>query len=157
MKKILKWVGGILLVAFALLQVTNPARTNPPFNPADDLLATNVPPSVAALLRASCYDCHSSQTRWPWYAHVAPVSWLVVKDTDEGRETLNFSEWPHDNPARAAKRLDAISEAVQYGEMPPKKYTLIHRDAILTEAQRKEISDWADAESERLRASIKEK
>ena len=136
---------------FAALQLTNPARTNPPVI-TDFITAASPPASVAAALRAACYDCHSYETKWPWYSRVAPVSWLIVSDTDEGREKLDFSDWP-DEAVRAAKKMDRINEVLGYREMPPKKYTLIHADARLTEAQRKEIMDWTDAAAAKLRAA----
>jgi hypothetical protein len=140
-----------LLVGFVLLQFTNPARTNPPV--VHDFLATNAPPShVAQMIRASCYDCHSNQTKWPWYSRIAPVSWLVVSDVNEGRQHLNLSDWPAGDADRAARKLDRMSEQIGYRDMPPGKYTLIHGDARLTEADRKELIAWLDAESKRLRA-----
>jgi len=143
MKIKLKWAALTLVVIFVLLQFTNPRRTNPPVK-SDLIAALNPPPAVAASLRAACYDCHSHETKWPLYARLAPSSWLVVSDVNEGREHLNFSEWPDDS-ARAAKKLDRINEAVDYREMPPKKYTLLHPDARLTEEQRKQLMAWADA------------
>ena len=140
-----------VLVGFAVAQLFNPARTNPPVK-NDFLAATQPPAAVAASLRAACYDCHSHETVWPWYAHVAPVSWLIVSDTTEGREHLNLSDWPTE-PDRAIKKLDRINEAVDDREMPPKKYTLIHANARLTETQRKEILDWTDAAAAKLRAT----
>jgi hypothetical protein len=80
------------------------------------------------------------------------MSWLVVKDVNDGRDAMNFSDWPKDNPMRAAKRLENMSEEISLGEMPPKKYTAIHTDARLTESQRKELTDWLDAEAARLKA-----
>lgn len=156
MKKALKWISGGLLAVFVLLQFTNPPRTNPPV--VHDLFqaaATNAPPHIVRLLHTACYDCHSSETRWPWYSRVAPISWLVVNDVKDGREQFSFSDWPVADPAYAAKRFDAVSELVQYGDMPPKKYTLIHRDARLTTADREEISKWADGEAKQIRASLK--
>jgi hypothetical protein len=154
MKKKLKWILGALVVAFALLQFKNPPRTNPPV--VHDLTATSAPtPEVAAMLHAACYDCHSYETRWPWYSRVAPMSWLIADDVDEGRTNLNLSDWPGDQPVRAAKRLEDMSEEIDYGEMPPKKYTAIHTDARLTDGQRKELTDWLDAEAARLKALSK--
>jgi Haem-binding domain len=153
MKKILKWIFAALIVAFTLLQFTNPARTNPPV--VSDLIAGNPPPpEVAATLRAACYDCHSNETRWPWYSRVAPMSWQIAKDVSEGRDNLNLSEWPNDNPKRAAKRLEDMSEEIGYGEMPLKKYTFIHADARLTDAQKKQLTDWLDARAGQLKATI---
>ena len=137
-------------MTFALLQFANPRRTNPPV--IHDLMATNAPPpQIAAMLHAACYDCHSYETRWPWYSHVAPMSWQIAKDVADGRKDLNLSDWPADDPKRAAKRLEDMSEEIGYGEMPLKKYTLIHADARFTDSQRKELTDWLDAEAARLK------
>ncbi len=136
---------------FASLQLTNPSRTNPPVE-ADFIRAAVPPATVAAALRAACYDCHSHETRWPLYSRIAPVSWLIASDVNEGREHLDFSDWPAEAD-RAAKKLDRINEVLDYREMPPKKYTLIHADARLTETQRKEIMNWTDAAANKLRAA----
>ena len=136
-------------VGFATLQIFNPARTNPPVK--NDFFAAVKPPTeITASLRAACYDCHSHETFWPWYSRIAPVSWLVASDVNEGREHLNLSDWPTE-PSRAAKKLDRINEVMDYREMPPKKYTLIHANARLTEAQRKEIMVWTEAAANKLR------
>lgn len=154
MKKNWKWILAGLVAVFALMQFANPSRTNPPVAPGRDLLAANPPPpDIAAVLHAACYDCHSYETKWPWYSHIAPVSWLVAGDVRDGRERLNFSEWPTDLPERAAKRLEHISEEVGYRNMPPGKYTLLHPDARLTAAQRQALIDWADAAAARLKAA----
>jgi len=154
MKKKLKWIFGALVVVFALLQLTNPARTNPPVLPGHDVSATNAPPpQVAALLHAACYDCHSYETKWPWYSHVAPMSWLIASDVKGGREHVNFSDWPNDHPDWAARRWERVSEELDYREMPPAKYTLMHPEARLTEIQRKELIQWADAEAAKLKAA----
>jgi len=151
MKRHLKWILPAALAVFALLQLTNPARVNPPVQ-RDFVAAANPPAPVAAAIRAACYDCHSHETIWPWYAHIAPVSWLIASDVTEGREHVDFSEWP-DDAGRAAKKLERINEVLDYREMPPKKYTLIHAKARLTEAQRKEIMDWTDAAAAKLRGA----
>jgi len=151
MKKKLTWIlaGGLAL--FAVLQLFNPPRSNPPVK-TDFIAAASPPVSVAASLRAACYDCHSHETTWPLYARLAPVSWLIASDVEEGRKHLNFSEWPTET-APAAKNLDRINEVVDYREMPPKKYTLLHADARLTAEQRKELLDWTGAAAEKLRAA----
>ena len=148
MKKILKRIAVGCIAVFALLQLTNPPRTNPPV--IQDFVAANSPPSeVAALLHAACYDCHSHATRWPWFSKVAPMSWLISSDVAEGRKHLNLSNWPVGHPERAVKWLDTMEEEIGDNEMPPKKYTAIHVDARLTVAQRKELADYLDAESAR--------
>jgi hypothetical protein len=149
LKRKLKWGFAVAVAGFVLLQLTNPARTNPPV--VNDLMATDPPPPpVAAMLHAACYDCHSSETRWPWYSHIAPMSWLIAGDVKEGREYLNLSEWPAPDPRRAAKWLDRMSDEITSGEMPLTKYTNIHADARLTDAQRNVLTDWLDAKSARL-------
>jgi hypothetical protein len=153
MKKKLKWIFVALVAVFALMQFINPARTNPPITPGGDISTTNPPPpQIAALLHAACYDCHSHETKWPWYSHVAPVSWLVVSDVNDGRERMNFSDWPKDSE-RAAKKMERMSEELGYKDMPPAKYTIIHADARLTDAQRQELIHWADQEAERFKAA----
>jgi hypothetical protein len=146
----------IALVIFVALQFTNPARTNPPVK-TDLIAAANPPAPVAAALRAACYDCHSHETKWPWYSRVAPMSWLIAGDVVEGRTNLNLSEWPADDAKRAARRLENMSEQIGNGEMPPKKYTAIHADARLTETQRKELTDWLDTTAEKIKSSAAEK
>jgi hypothetical protein len=155
MKRKLKWILGALVVGFALLQLTNPARTNPPILPGHDVSATNAPPpQIAALLHAACYDCHSYDTQWPWYSRIAPVSWLIASDVKGGRARVNFSDWPNNHPDWAARRWEDISEQLDYRKMPPAKYTLMHPEARLTDAQRQELIQWADAEAARLKAAV---
>lgn len=92
-------------------------------------------PQVRELAVRACYDCHSNETTWPWYSHVAPVSWLVQRDTDEGRSKLNFSEW--NRPQRDA---DEAAEVVTEGEMPMPIYALIHPHARLTDQERQQLA-----------------
>ncbi|SRR5579884_2804919 len=154
MKRFLKWTLPALVAAFLLLQLTNPPRTNPSAPPGDDIAATNPPPpQIMALLHAACYDCHSNETKWPWYSHVAPVSWLIASDVNGGRHRLNFSEWPRQHPDWVIRRLERISEELDYREMPPPKYLLMHPEARLTDAQRKELIQWADAAAAQLKAA----
>lgn len=151
MKQRWKWIPAGALAVFAALQLFNPPRSNPPLS-SDFMAAASPPAPVAAALRAACYDCHSHETVWPWYSRVAPVSWLIASDVREGREHLNFSDWPAE-AARAAKKLDRINEVVDYREMPPKKYTLLHAAARLTEVQRKAVMDWTEAAAGKLRGA----
>ncbi|PYM86499.1 MAG: cytochrome C [Candidatus Rokuibacteriota bacterium] len=88
----------------------------------------------------ACYDCHSNETAWPWYSYVAPMSWLIRKDIDEGRGDLNFSEWN-----RAQPEAEKTAEVVQKGEMPPRYYVLLHSDARLSPADRRELIQGLEA------------
>jgi hypothetical protein len=85
----------------------------------------------AEVARTSCYSCHSNETDWPLYSYVAPMSWLVRSDVENGRDELNFSDWERD----AGEADDAV-EAIDDGSMPPSRYTLIHRDASLSDEER---------------------
>ncbi len=93
-------------------------------------------PATRTLAERACFDCHSNLTSWPWYSHVAPISWLVQRDVDEGRAKLNFSEW---NVAQ--READEASEVVREGEMPPQVYTWTHAAARLDAAQRQQLAD----------------
>ena len=148
------FIGGI--VVFLGMQFFNPSLKNPPVIPGHDLMATNPPPpAVARLLREACYDCHSQETRWPWYAHVAPVSWWVVSHINEGREDLDFSAWPHGDAEAAGDHLGHIAHQVQSRRMPLPSYTWLgmHPEARLTLEQRGEILKWAEQESQRLQTA----
>ena len=134
----------IALIVILLAQFFRPDRTNPPVEPASTLQAhVPVPQDVDALLRAACFDCHSYETQWPWYAAVAPMSWLVVKDVNEGRRHLNFSIWGEYPGGRADHKLEEVVEMVESGEMPLKIYVPLHPEADLDDAERATIVEWA--------------
>jgi mono/diheme cytochrome c family protein len=131
-----KWWSRIvfgLLGAFLVIQFVPYGRdhTNPPVTgePAWDA------PETRALARQACFDCHSNETEWPAYASIAPVSWLVQHDVNEGRAVLNFSEW-----SRPQEEAKEASEEVLEGEMPPAAYTLIHAHARLNAADRDRLA-----------------
>jgi hypothetical protein len=117
----------VMAVVFAVMQFVPYGwqHSNPP------VVAEAPWPDVDSeqIARTSCYSCHSNETDWPIYSYVAPMSWLVRYDVDRGRDELNFSEWDSDDAE------DAI-EMVEEGEMPLGRYTMIHRDARLTESER---------------------
>jgi hypothetical protein len=116
--------------------------------PGHDLLASNAPPApIVVLLKEACYDCHSYESRWPWYSYIAPVSWSLVGHVNDAREMLNFSDWPWDNPGRARKKWGRIAEAIDAGEMPLPEYTWLHEKARLDPGQRHQLVEWADQES----------
>src|SRR5579871_6163902 len=95
MSKRFKIAGGIVFFAVIVMQLFRPTRTNPTSDPGASFEAiVKPPPQVASSLKRACNDCHSNQTVWPWYSNIAPASWLVVKDVNEGRARLNFSNWP---------------------------------------------------------------
>jgi hypothetical protein len=117
----LVWIG-VQFVPTGISQTsTTPTRTH---------MSEGITPQVGAILDRSCQDCHSGNTRWPWYSRIAPVSWLVARDVRRGRSKLDFSDWAgryHSHNERME-----ICDAVSNGSMPIRMYTLIHRDARLT-------------------------
>lgn len=121
------------MVGFLLIQLVPYGRdhANPP--------VTGEPrwdsPRTAQLVRASCGDCHGNRTTWPWYSNVAPMSWLVQKDVDEGRGVLNFSEWNRPQPG-----VGDLVDQVLSGEMPPTKYTILHSGAALSDAEKRALA-----------------
>jgi hypothetical protein len=129
----------VVLVAVQFVPVT---RSNPPVE-----TEVPAPPEVHAVLRRACYDCHSNQTVWPWYAHVAPVSWLVARDVQGGRRELNFSAWNRMSAEKQAERRKKASEEVSEGKMPPWFYVAVHRDAALSSQDRAVMRAWAEAGS----------
>ena len=146
MKKIV--VRALLVGAglFLVIQIFQPERNNLPVDPALRI-EQHVPPSpaVAGLLRKACFDCHSNETRWPWYSYVAPVSWLVSGDVSNGRKNLNFSEWGSYETRSRIGRLGAIAEEVGAGTMPMPIYISMHPDADLSGGERDSLMAWAEA------------
>lgn len=102
----------------------------------------NVPKNVEAIVRTSCYDCHSNNTNYPWYSNVQPVGFFMEHHIKEAKEDLNFSEWGNYSKRKQENKLDRIVKQIKSDEMPLASYTLIHKNARLTTVQKEEIMDW---------------
>lgn len=131
-RRLLRWVVLPGVVGFGALQLVpyGWSHSNPP-------VTEETPwPSQRALTlaRAACYDCHSNEVDWPVYSYVAPMSWLVRRDVEQGRDELNFSEWD-----RHSGEADDAAEAVEDGSMPPRRYTLLHPSARLSSEEAAEL------------------
>jgi heme-binding protein len=143
MKKWIKRSLLILIAAIVVMQVVRPAKTNPASDPSRHIQAVlPVHAEIAATFARSCNDCHSNNTVWPWYSNVAPVSWLLASDVNEGRRELNFSTWGDYDPQKQRKLLGEICEQVKKGEMPEITYTFMHPKAQLNDADRNMICSW---------------
>jgi len=136
-KPVLIVLAAVVVIGLGI-QLVPVERSNPPL--VADLEA---PPEVRAVLEAACFDCHSHQTRWPWYSHVAPVSWMVVHDVAEGRGKLNFSAWGTLEPPQQEKLKRKSWKEVEEGEMPILVYRLAHPEARLDEQERATMLGWA--------------
>lgn len=145
MKK--KFLLALPLLAIALQFVPAPAKTNPPVDPARSFdTVMKPPPEVRDILHRACYDCHSNETKWPWYADIAPVSWPVRKHVVDGRRHLNFSQWLKAGETKYSDWSDfeEIGISVLDKSMPIPGYDLMHPEAKLTQAERELIAKWVD-------------
>lgn len=108
----------------------------------DFITTLNPPTEIANMLKTSCYDCHSNNTKYPWYDKIAPVSFVVKHHIDEAKEELNFSEWNTFSDKRKQHKLDEIIEETEEGEMPIKAYTIMHGEAKLSLKQLEQLKNW---------------
>jgi hypothetical protein len=138
MNRMLKW-GGIGVAVLAAAQLIPVRRTNPQ-------IETEVPVSVEleAVMRRSCFDCHSNETVWPWYSRLAPVSWLLAHDVYEGREHVNYSTWNRLSAEEQSKAIEESWEHVEDGDMAPWYYEMMHARAKLSEADLALFRTWAE-------------
>ena len=134
-RNILVGIAAALIIAQL---VPYPPAENPPVG--EEVPA---PAGVRAVLRTSCYDCHSNETVWPWYSGVIPAKWLVRSHVEEGRGHLNFSTWSQYPPERAARKLEEVVEMVEEGKMPVASYVWLHGEAALSEEDAALIIEWA--------------
>lgn len=151
MKKTLKLIAIVLFISFVAIQFYRPNRTNLQIVEAETLEATaQVPETVAKILERSCNDCHSNKTIYPWYSNVAPFSWLLAEHIEDGRRHLNYSVWATYDDKRKRKKLEETCEQIETGEMPHSQYLWLHADAKLSEADKKVLCEWTEAEKSKL-------
>lgn len=137
----MKWIKKtviVLVIALVAMQFIPVERSNP-----SDRGQPAAPSEVETILRRACYDCHSNETRWRWYAQIAPISFLLARDVKEGRREVNFSIWDRYEQRRKARKLKEIVKEVEEGDMPPWYYVSVHADARLSQADREAIVKWA--------------
>lgn len=133
----------VIIIAFVLIQFFPIDQNNPVATPQMDFLKTkNTPEKTAVLIRNSCYDCHSNDTKYPWYANVQPFSWFLNNHIQEGRKKLNFSTFATYEPKRQAHKLDEAVEMIEKAEMPLDSYIIVHPEAKLTLSDQKEMVDY---------------
>jgi Haem-binding domain len=152
MKKFFKRLFLLLLLAFIVIQFFRPAKNIAVSISADDITKKYaVPTDVQAILKTSCYDCHSNTTVYPWYSNFQPIAWWLDDHVQEGKKELNFSEFATYRIGRQYRKLEEINAEVKENKMPLESYTLIHGNAKLNEQQKLSIANWVTA----LRDSIK--
>ena len=144
--KLWKKIGLGLLAALLIIQFFRPERNlGATTLPNDITQVANVPPDVQAILKRSCYDCHSNRTNYPWYMEVQPVAWYLAHHIEEGKGELNFNEFGTYKPKKQLHKLQEIAKELEKGDMPLTSYTLIHRETNLSDAERTLVINWADS------------
>jgi hypothetical protein len=149
-----KWkkIGIGVVIVLAAIQLYRPARNQSNDQTNDISKKFPVPDSVQAILKTSCYDCHSNYTAYPWYANIQPVASWLGHHVDEGKGELNFSEFSAYSPRRQYKKLSEIVKQLDEHEMPLASYTIIHRDAVITSTQQMIIGNWANTLRDSMQA-----
>jgi len=154
MRKILKIIAVVFVLAFIAVQFYRPDRINTQINQTETLeSSTDVPENVAQILTRSCNDCHTNKTIYPWYSQIAPASLFLASHVDDGRRHLNLSIWNTYETKRKRHKLDEICEQITLKEMPLPSYLWIHWDANLSDEDIKTLCDWAERGKARLAES----
>ncbi|WP_264530178.1 heme-binding domain-containing protein [Flavobacterium sp. N502540] len=146
MKSHIKKIAFTGILIFLLLQFYQPAR-NSDYGQVSSISigkVHHIPKKVEVILQTSCYDCHSNNTRYPWYSNLQPIRSFMENHIKKGKNNLNFSRWGAYSKRKQGTKLNRIISQIKSDEMPLSSYTLIHRDAVLSAAQKKEIIDWAE-------------
>jgi Haem-binding domain len=157
MKKYFKIGFLILLGIFIIMQFIRPSKNINIGIQANNI--TNIvaiPADVNAIFQKACYDCHSNNTKYPWYAEVMPAGYFLANHVNDGKKHFNFDEFASYKPKKALHKLEELANEVQQGEMPMDSYTWIHKDAKLTDAEKKIIVNWAGSTIENLKNKYKD-
>ncbi|MDR3680373.1 MAG: heme-binding domain-containing protein [Flavipsychrobacter sp.] len=143
-----------LLIVFVIIQFIRPKHNTSDITPDDITHVYAVPDSVHEILAKACLDCHSNNTRYPWYNNMAPVSWFLNSHVQDAKKELNFSEFATFPKKRQAKKLAKVAKSVDEGWMPIDSYMWIHKDAILTPREKELVSTWAKSLSKQIADSF---
>ena len=153
-KKILKRTFQILLLALIVIQFIRPTKNKAEGISNNDISKIYpVPENVQSILKTSCYDCHSNNTVYPWYAQVQPVAWWLNDHIEDAKKDLNFSEFAGYRIGRQYRKLEEINELVKEGEMPLDSYLWIHKDAKLNGQQKITIANWVTSIRDTIKAN----
>ena len=166
-KKRRRWPKTVLLFLFfifIIIQFFQPNKNNNDITATNDIhVLISIPDTIQQIMKVACYDCHSNNTRYPWYSNIQPVGWWLKNHVEEGKRHLNFNEFVNipgrngkSTRERQLKKLEDIKETVEADEMPLSSYTIIHPDARLTKEQKQLIMDWSDSARKTL-SSLREK
>jgi hypothetical protein len=141
--KLTKKILVLLLILIVVMQFVQPLKNRSEGLSENDISKVYpIPEDLHQTLKHKCYDCHSNNTRYPWYIHIQPIGWILAAHVHDGKEELNFSEFKTYPPDRAAHKLEEMGEVTEDGSMPLKGYTLLHENTQLTEADKVAITNW---------------
>ena len=142
--KLFKKIFLFILVGFIGIQFIRPSyNTSEKVLSTDILSVITVPGNIENILKSACYDCHSNNTRYPWYMNVQPMGWMMAKHINEGKGNLNFSEFGMYTKRKQANKLRAIATSIKEGSMPIRSYTIMHPDSKLNDDDKKTVVAWA--------------
>jgi hypothetical protein len=154
LKKVLKRAFQVLLLALIVIQFFRPEKNKAEgISNIDISKLYPVPEDVQTILKRSCYDCHSNNTVYPWYAEVQPVAWWLNEHVEDGKKDLNFSEFAGYSIRRQYRKFEEINDLVKKDEMPLDSYLWIHKDAKLNEQQKLTIANWVTAVRDTMKAT----
>ncbi len=152
--KVFKTILVVLLIVLIIIQFFHPAKNiSTAHSPNDIAVVYNEPDNVRTILNKACNDCHSNNTRYPWYNNIQPVAWWLNDHVQEGKHELNFNEFGTYPIRRQYHKLEDVTDEVKEGDMPLGSYTLIHTGARLTDEEKATLTNWANS----IRATIKAK
>ena len=144
-------IGVIILIIIIAIQFIRPAHNSSAADPAKQISAVvQVPDSIQQILKVSCYDCHSNNTRYPWYSNIQPVGWWLANHVNDGKGSVNFDQFATYDRDDQKHAMKDIYKSIEKGYMPLKSYLIIHKDALLSEGQKKQLLNWARSASEEL-------
>lgn len=148
LKKILLGLAAVF-IAIQFIRPEKNISATPPGK--DDFIVRLAPPAeVKQMLVAACYDCHSDNTRYPWYAEIQPTGWWLKQHVDEGKNEFTFSSFGAYSAKKQATKIEALIDVIKARTMPLPSYTWVHRDAIFTDAQITTLTTWLEAAQEKL-------
>lgn len=143
--KIIKKVLFLLLIVLVIAQFFGSEKNQGEIASIDKFIEETHPSvEVELILKQACYDCHSNVTKYPWYSNITPINYWMAHHVNEGKEELNFSKWSSYSVKRKDHKLEEVIEMVEEKEMPLPSYTWTHKEAKLTDAQIKAVTDWAE-------------
>ena len=140
-----------LLIVFIAIQFIQPAHNiSGQVLPTDITKTVNVPHKVLDIFKNACYDCHSNNTRYPWYVHIQPMGWMMARHIKNGKDNLNFNDFGSYSKRKQANKLRSIETSIKEGTMPLSSYVSMHTDARLSAEDKKLITDWVSVAKDSL-------